>query len=55
MVHMILGCKKISTHSGTFKKKLKDLGHYPTSYASIEDLKLQFQHQLDTLIDEDKI
>ncbi len=38
-----------------FQKKLKDLGHYPTSYASIEDLKLQFQHQLDTLIDEDKI
>jgi internalin A len=38
-----------------FQKKLKDLGHYPTSYASIEDLKLQFQQQLDTLIDEGKI
>ncbi len=38
-----------------FQKKLKDLGHYPTHYTSIEDLKLQFQQQLDTLIDEDKI
>jgi small GTP-binding protein len=38
-----------------FQKKLKDLGHYPTSYTSIEDLKLQFQQQLDTLIDEGKI
>jgi len=38
-----------------FQKKLKDLGHYPTHYTSIEDLKLQFQQQLDKLIDEDKI
>jgi small GTP-binding protein len=38
-----------------FQKKLKDLGHYPTHYKSIEDLKLQFQQQLDKLIDEDKI
>jgi hypothetical protein len=38
-----------------FKKKLANLGHYPTSYASIEDLKLQFQQQLDKLIDEGKI
>jgi small GTP-binding protein len=38
-----------------FQKKLKDLGHYPTHYTSIEDLKLQFQQQLDTLIDEGKI
>jgi hypothetical protein len=38
-----------------FQKKLKDLGHYPTSYTSIEDLQLQFQQQLDKLIDEGKI
>ena len=38
-----------------FQKKLKDLGHYPTHYTSIEDLKLQFQQQLDKLIEEDKI
>ena len=38
-----------------FQKKLKDLGHYPTHYNSIEDLKLQFQQQLDKLIDEGKI
>jgi small GTP-binding protein len=38
-----------------FKKKLANLGHYPTSYANIEDLKLQFQQQLDKLIDEGKI
>ena len=38
-----------------FQKKLKDLGHYPTHCISIEDLKLQFQQQLDKLIEEDKI
>jgi hypothetical protein len=38
-----------------FKKKLVNLGHYPTHYTSIEDLKLQFQQQLDKLIDEDKL
>ena len=38
-----------------FQKKLKDLGHYPTHYTSIEDLKLQFQQQLDKLIEEDKL
>jgi Leucine-rich repeat (LRR) protein len=38
-----------------FQKKLKDLGHYPTHYNSIEDLKLQFQQQLDILIEENKI
>jgi internalin A len=38
-----------------FQKKLRDLGHYPTHYTSIEDLKLQFQQQLDKLIEEDKI
>jgi small GTP-binding protein len=38
-----------------FQKKLKDLGHYPTHCISIEDLKLQFQQQLDKLIEEDKV
>jgi internalin A len=38
-----------------FQKKLKDLGHYPTHCISIEDLKLQFQQQLDKLIEKDKI
>ena len=38
-----------------FQKKLRDLGHYPTHYTSIEDLKLQFQQQLDKLIEEDKL
>jgi internalin A len=38
-----------------FQKKLRDLGHYPTHYTSIEDLKLQFEQQLDKLIEEDKI
>jgi internalin A len=32
-----------------FKKKLKDLGHFHTTYTSIEDLKLQFRDQLDRL------
>ena len=38
-----------------FKKKLSRLGHYHTHYTSIEDLKLQFQQQLDQLIEEGKI
>ena len=38
-----------------FKKKLSRLGHYPTHYTSIEDLKLQFQQQLDKLIEEGKL
>ena len=38
-----------------FKEKLANLGHYPTRYTSIEDLKLQFQQQLDILIEEDKL
>jgi hypothetical protein len=38
-----------------FKKKLANLGHYPTHYTSIEDLKLKFQQQLDKLIEEGKI
>jgi internalin A len=38
-----------------FKEKLTNLGHYPTHYTSIEDLKLKFQQQLDKLIEEGKI
>jgi len=38
-----------------FQDKLSDLGHYPTHYTSIEDLKLQFQTQLDQLIEEGKL
>jgi len=33
-----------------FKAKLKELGHYPTSYNNIEDLKRQFRDQLDKLL-----
>jgi len=29
-----------------FKKKLKGLGHFPTIYADISDLKYQFDQQL---------
>jgi hypothetical protein len=32
-----------------FKRKLTTLGHFPTVYKSIEDLKLQFGQQLDML------
>ena len=38
-----------------FEEKLKNLGHYPTYYTSIEDLKLQFQQQLNTLIEAGQI
>lgn len=38
-----------------FKKKLSALGHYHTQYTSIEDLKLQFQEQLEKLIEAGKI
>jgi internalin A len=38
-----------------FKKKLSTLGHYHTQYTSIEDLKLQFQEQLEKLIEAGKI
>ena len=38
-----------------FQEKLSGLGHYHTHYASIEDLKLQFQQQLDKLIEEGKL
>ena len=36
-----------------FKKKLADLGHFYTSYKTIEDLNLQFCGQLDKLLSED--
>ena len=38
-----------------FEEKLKTLGHYPTYYTSIEDLKLQFQQQLNKLIEAGQI
>ncbi len=38
-----------------FKKRLSELGHYPTQYTSIEDLKLQFQAQLEQLIREERV
>jgi hypothetical protein len=37
------------------EEKLKNLGHYPTYYTSIEDLKLQFQQQLNKLIEAGQI
>jgi hypothetical protein len=34
-----------------FKKRLKDLGHFYTPFANIEDLKLRFRNQLDKLLE----
>lgn len=34
-----------------FKKRLKDLGHFYTSFANTDDLKLRFRNQLDKLLD----
>ena len=33
-----------------FERQLKALGHFPTPYQDITDLKLQFKNQLDKLI-----
>lgn len=33
-----------------FKQKLQALGHFPTEYKTIDDLKAQFKGQLDKLI-----
>ena len=38
-----------------FQDKLSGLGHYHTHYTSIEDLNIQFQKQLDKLIEEGKL
>lgn len=38
-----------------FKNKLSRLGHYYTSYTSIEDLQLQFRRQLDRLIKDNRV
>jgi len=38
-----------------FEEKLKKPGHFPTYYDSVEDLKLQFQQQLDKLIEAGRI
>jgi superfamily I DNA/RNA helicase len=37
------------------KKKLSNLGHYHTDCKNIDHLKLQFQTQLDKLIEEGKL
>lgn len=34
-----------------FKKRLSELGHFPTNYKNIDDLKVQFKRQLDILLD----
>ncbi|MDR1116492.1 MAG: leucine-rich repeat domain-containing protein [Tannerella sp.] len=38
-----------------FKEKLKELGHFPTEYKNIEDLKYQFKMQLGKLINDNMI
>jgi internalin A len=35
-----------------FQDKLKELGHFPTFYTSIEDLKLKFRGQLDKILEQ---
>jgi hypothetical protein len=47
--------RKNLTSLWNFQDKLSELGHYPTEYTSIKDLLLQFQAQLEQLIEEDKI
>jgi hypothetical protein len=49
------GCKKDFNSRWDFEEKLKNLGHYPTHYKNIEDLKLRFQQQLNTLIEAGQI
>jgi hypothetical protein len=34
-----------------FKQRLKDLGHFYTSFVSTDDPKLRFRNQLDKLLD----
>jgi Leucine-rich repeat (LRR) protein len=36
-----------------FQGKLKELGHYPTVYTSIEDLKLKFRDQIEKILEQD--
>jgi hypothetical protein len=47
--------RKDLTSLWNFQDKLSELGHYHTEYTSIKDLLLQFQGQLEHLIEEDKI
>jgi hypothetical protein len=47
--------RKNLTSLWNFQDKLSELGHYPTEYTNIKDLLLQFQAQLEQLIEEDKI
>ena len=39
----------------TFKKKLRDLGHFVTEYTNPTDLNFQFSNQLDKLLKENRI
>ena len=34
-----------------FKKRLKELEHFPSNYSNIDDLKVQFKRQLEIIID----
>jgi internalin A len=38
-----------------FRDKLRNLGHYPSEFTSIDDLQCRFRRQLDLLIEEGKI
>lgn len=38
-----------------FKTRLLNLGHFPSNYSSIEDLKRQFRDQLDGFLDDDRM
>lgn len=35
----------------SFKKQVKDLGHFPSHYTSMDDFKVQFRRQLDILLE----
>ncbi len=37
-----------------FKKRLKELEHFPTMYKNIDDLKVQFKRQIEFILDEKK-
>lgn len=37
-----------------FKKRLNELGHFPTNYNNIDDLKVQFKRQLERILENEK-
>ncbi len=39
----------------SFKKKLRDLGHFVTEYINPTDLNFQFSNQLDKLLKDNRI